>query len=262
MFRFTERRTSRHSTAEPPSFTTEWVAAGSTDGIFVRAYATSGTPAIVATTQGTLYRQDVRLQPVGFGQWHVTVPYGPAKRETGQYRLSFDTTGGTVLIRHSRATVGRFPETAPDHKQLIGVNGDQVEGAEIVIPALKLTVHFKHPLGMISLAQIKAWRQFTGAVSTDVFLTFAPGEVLFLGAVGSDGSDVESEVDYHFAISQNESGLQIGDIADVEKAGWDYTWISYKDAVDSDRPVKQPEFVYVERVYKEIAMASSLGFGA
>lgn len=262
LFRFTESRDSRRTTTVPPTYTAAYTAAGTNDGAYVRAYALAATPSVVSLIDGTVYRQDVSVEPLGFELWKVTVPYAQKTRETGEYTLTFDTSGGTVHISASKATIGKYPSgTAPDFKQLIGVNADQVEGADIVIPALKITASFRHPAAFMTLAQIKYLATITGFVNSATFLTFAAGEVLFLGAAGSEGTTVETEVTYQFAMSANATGMTIGDVANVAKKGHEAIWIKYKDAVDSTLPVKQPEFVYVERVYDTVDLALGLGFG-
>jgi hypothetical protein len=265
-FRFTESRDSRKTSANPISQTLVFTAAGSNDAAYVLAYATAATSSVASTVYGTLYRQDIQVDPLGFEVWKVTVPYATAKRETGSYRLSFDTTGGTVHVTASKETLGKYAktgETAPDYKQLIGVNGEDVGGADIVIPALKLTCHYKHPAAVISLSRIKYLANITGTVNSSTFLTFAAGEVLFLGCSGAEGTDAETEIQYQFACSANAASLTIGEIADVVKRGHDLAWIKYQDATDTaggtTYPVKKPQFAYVERMYEEIDLALALG---
>lgn len=267
-FRFTESRESRRLTTTPPTQTNVFTASGTNDQSYVRAYTIAATPAVVASIYGTLYRQDVAVDPVGYEVWKVSVPYATAKHETGSFRLTFDTTGGTVHISNSKETIAKYAATgitAPDYKQLIGVNGEDVDGVDVVIPALKLTAHYRHPAAIVSLARIKYLANITGNVNSTPFMTFAAGEVLFLGCSGSEGTDAETEVQYQFACSANASGLTIGAIADVVKKGHEVAWIKYKDNTDTAGgtvyPVKQPEFVYVERVYDTIDLSLALGFG-
>lgn len=253
-------------TTTPVGQTNVFTAAGSGDGEYVRAYAMAATPAILSTLMGMIYRQDIAVDPIGFELWKVTVPYAERKSETGSYSISFDTTGGTVHVSASKETVNKYPAaTAPDYKQLIAVNADQVDGADVVIPALRMTVNFRHPAAIITLSRVKYLAQITGMVNSATFLTFAAGEVLFLGAAGSEGTDAETEVTYQFAMSSNATGLTIGDVANIVKKGHDLAWIKYKDATDTPDstalPVKQPEFVYVERVYDTVNLALALGFG-
>lgn len=255
-----------HIESTANSYTSNWKATGTTDQSFVHSYALGATPAIVSTVYGTLHRQDVRVRQTAYNQFTVQVPYGKRKNETGEWTWDFDTTGGTVHITNAKEEVSRYPSSdAPDQKGAIAVDGDQVHGVDIVIPAMKVNVQYKHPLGNITLSQAKYLNSITGSTNTDNFLTFAPGEVLFLGARGSDGTNAEATVHYQFAVSGNVSGQSIGSIAGVAKKGWEVLWIRYEDAEETEGgntyPVRTPKFVYVDRVYDEIAMATALGFG-
>lgn len=258
VFRFTESRDSRETTSEPPSYIARYTAAGTTSASFVKSYALSATASIVSTVEGVLYRNDLRVSPVGYELWKVEVNYGPTKSQTGEYRLSFDTSGGTVHLTNSRQTVASYGTNPPDHGQLIGVNDGQVEGVDAVIPALTINLTFKHPLGVISLPRIKDLARYTGSVNSETFLTFAPGEVLFLGARGDQGTDQETSVEYSFAMSENVTGQTIGDLT-IDKDGHDYAWFRWVDDVDQNRAVKKPEFGYVERIYPRVDLGVVLG---
>lgn len=265
-FLFDEFPKSRSSTGNPPSETRRYYASGSADQNYVTAYAQAATPSIITTTWGILYRQDIQVEAGGASYFTVAVPYAPRpKFDTGSYTLSFDTTGGTVHITNSKETRNRYGAGGnpfvPDFKGAIGVSGDNIEGAEIVIPALKLTATFRHPAAVMTLAKIKYLASITGMVNSSTFLTFAAGEVLFLGCTGEEGTETPTSVAYQFACSQNATGLSFGDVAGVAKRGWDAVWIKYQDTTDTGYAVKRPEFVYVERVYEEVDLATALGFG-
>lgn len=265
-FRFTESRDSRDTGGNPAYHIKRFTAAGSNDESYVRSYALQVTPNAVATAHGILWRKDLRVKPKGYELFKVSVHYSSIKAISGEYSLSFDTTGGTVHITNSKQTVSIYDSTGkvttPDHKGAIGVEGDNVKGSDIVIPALKLTVEFRHPAGIISIAKIKDLARNTGKVSSDTFLTFAPGEVLFLGAQGSEGTDVETSVRYNFACSENVSDLSFGDaITGVEKKGWEYAWVSYTPDTSGGKPVRKPAYVYVEKIYETVSLSTLLGFG-
>jgi hypothetical protein len=228
--------------------------------------ALAATPAIVSTIYGLLYRQDIQISQSAYNQWIVEVPYGPRKAVTGDFTWDFDTTGGTIHITQAKQEVGRFPAaSAPDQRGAIGVDGDEVKGTDIIVPAMKINVNFRHPYGVITLPQAKFLANITGTTNATPFLTFPPGEVLFLGARGQDGSEAEATVSYQFAMAANQVGMTIGEIANVSKRAWEVAWIRYQDnIVTSDGkevPTREPKFVYVDRVYDEIDMATALGFG-
>jgi len=265
-FRLTENRESRTGTHLPPSETRQYYASGEGNEATVRVYAIANTPAFITDDRGTLYRQDVRISPRGYQMYSVEVPYSPRKRESGNYTISFDTTGGTVHVTTSQATVASYARpnepAPPDQGGLIGVNGDDVEGTDVTIPALSLQVDFTHPTGIITIAQIKNLARWTGRYNTAPFLTLDAGEVLFLGCSGSEGTETETTVSYKFAASENINGLTFGDIFVTEKRGWDYAWVAYEDHEENGQPAKRPKWVYVEEVYRGINLATALGFGA
>lgn len=249
-------------TAEPPTQTRRFRALNTQDQNFVMSSALSMTPASVSTPQGTLFRADIKVDPNGWNNWLVTVPYEKnPKPPQGQWTWSFDTTGGSFHIKASKQTVARYPPGARNHQQLIGVHDKEVDGADIVIPAMKINAEYSHPLGVVTLQFAKHIRNQTGKVNSTTMFTMPAGEVLFLGGAGSDGTNAEAKVSYHFACEENLQGLVVGTIAGIQKDGWDISWIQWKDAVDANRPVRIPEAVYIERVYDRVDLASALGFG-
>lgn len=252
--------------ANPPSETRRYKVVDVADKNTVNALALAATPNIVTTIYGFLFRQDIQVSQTAFNQWAVEVPYAPRKNETGEWTWDFDTTGGTVHITQAKQEVARYPSgTAPDQLGAIGIDGDEVKGTDIIIPAMKINVSYRHPLGVITLAQAKFLATITGTVNSDTFLTFAPGEVLFLGARGSDGTDAEATVSYQFAAAKNVTGQTIGGISGIAKKAWDVAWIRYEDSVETaggnEVAIRKPKFVYIDRVYEEVAMATALGFG-
>jgi hypothetical protein len=252
--------------ANPPSENHTLKLIGTDDKNTAMAYAHGATPAFVINPFGLLYKQDLQLTRTAYNHWTVRIPYAPAKNATGEWTWDFDTTGGTVHLTQAKAEVSRYPvATAPNQQGAIGVDGNEVKGVEIVIPAMKINVQYKHPIGVLTLAQAKYLSNITGTVNSDPFLSFAPGEVLFLGARGSDGTEAEVSVSYSFAMAANATDLTIGSIAGVAKAGWNVAWIRYQDTIVSqdgkDNPCRVPKYVYVDRVYDTIPMAAALGFG-
>lgn len=264
-----ERPGSPEITYKPPTQRAQYVVEGTTDETVAHAIALSGTPDIITHASGVLYKEDVRIKGTNSSSvWYADVTYAPRSRtiDTGSYRISFDTAGGTVHISQSKETVNKYPSaTAPDYKGNIGVRGEEIDGTDIVIPALKIVVDFRHPSGVITLAKIKQLASYTGYVNSAPFLTFDAGEVLFLSARGSEGDASETEISYSFAMSQNATGLSIGDVTGITKKGWHIAWVANKsvtETVGSNKfKVTRPEFVYVERVYDEIDLRTILGFG-
>lgn len=269
-FRFEERPGSRRSSFSPPTEVIEYLADGVGSALTVRVLAASLVSPVVDTTQGTLYLQNLELIEIGTMLYYVTATYGQAKGgdgsiPVGSFRRSFDTSGGTFHITVSKATRAKYASsgTAPDHKGAIGVRNGEVEGTDIVIPALKITVSAKHPAATINAEQMKNIARNTGKTNSGAFLGFAAGEVLFLGATGTEGTDCETEVAYQFACSENLSNQIINGITVASKRGWDVLWTAFADDADTDangEMVVRPKYIYVERVYDEFDMAAFFGF--
>lgn len=268
MFDFFERTESRtYQDGSNATKTLLYRAQGTTDGDYVAAFARSYAPAVIPSAAGILYRGDIRIDPAGHSLWDVSVPYGTRKQQTGSYTWSFDTTGATVRITSAREHVASYPsgDDNDPHKGTIGVTKDgDVEGTDIIIPVLKLQVQFRHPLGVVSLPFAKKLARLTGTTNSSPWLdsNFAAGELLFLGAQGSDGSEAEAEITYNFAASENVNDLSFGNISGIVKAGHHYAWVEYKDAVSDGKPATQPARVHVEKVYGEANFAAEFGWGA
>lgn len=261
IFSFEEMPESRSFAAEPASYTTKWKADGEHDDATVQAYAIAATPTSVFTPVGQLFRQNVQVEPDGWGQYIVTVPYGPRKRNTGDYTWSFDTGGATVKIKAAKEHIASYPDDGDWHKGAIGVKGDgEVEGVDIVIPALALTVTFNHPSGIVTLDYAKQLAAATGTTNSASFLGFDAGELLFLGASGSDGSEAAASVAFKLAASQNVTDLSFGDITSIVKQGHHVAWVEFEDGVDTGEAVRPPKRVHIERVYGESNFASVFGW--
>jgi hypothetical protein len=238
-FQFDEAPDSRSQTANPPSETRIYVASGEFDPLVVKAYAYGGTPAFVATVEAILYRQDIQVEPDGHRLFRVVVPYAKNKKEQGNFSFDFDTSGGSIHIKASKSTVSRYPAAgAKDHKQLI------------VVPATKINCHFTHPLGVVTLNHAFYLAEITGKVNNDNIFGRQPGEILFLGGSGGDGTDAPAQVKYSFAYEKNLSDLIFGAITGVAKDGWDYIWLEYEDDDAGGKPGKVPKQVNVDRRLK------------
>jgi hypothetical protein len=197
------------------------------------------------------------------GHYTFTLNYSPRAVES-LLRWSFDSTGGTVRMTTSRATQAYAApgRTAPDYKGAIGVRNGEPEGVDVVIPALKLTANYKWPANSIGISYVKTIAGLAGGTNNGSFYTFAAGELLYLGSTGEVVPGVPTDVAYHFVASANVTGLSIGEIAGVAKAGHDFLWVLFEPAADTpaDKLVQRPLAAYVERVYAEVNFAT-LGIG-
>lgn len=221
---------------------------------------------LVGTTAPTSYlgmrRGHCEVNPLGNGIWECVVPYEGVVNDS-QY--TFETGGGTVHMTQSLSTVNRYAapgETAPDFGGAIGVNGDSITGTDITVPVFNFTETHRIPAATVNGAYKLALFNCTGKTNDSTFKGFAAGEVLFLGASGSKRGLEEWEIAFKFAASPNVTGMTLGAITGITKAGWDYLWVRFRDEADGTAKtlVKRPIAAYVERVYRS-ANFSTLGIG-
>jgi len=261
-FTFVESPDSRQQTVQPPTVTLSYIASGEQNDSKVMAYAIANVPLFVTPVFGVLYRQDIKLDPIGFQLYKITVPYAPGKRDVNSFTFSFDTTGATINVKASKEHINTYPGGGNVHNGAIGVKPDgDVEGVDIIIPALKMTYTFKHPAGVITEAYAKQLAAATGQTNLNPFRSYDVGELLFAGATGSDGSEADAECGYQFIASQNATGLTLGSISSIAKQGHCVAWVEFKDNVSSGKPARQPQYVHIERVYDSIDFSSALGWG-
>lgn len=262
-FSLEERHISRQGSFREGSESREWVATGETNSATVQAAALVSCPTSIATAWGVLYRQDIRVRDGGYDVFYVSVNYG--KQPQGDpggnsLHLSFSSQGATATRRWSYNTT-KYPGTAFDYKGLIGVNGESVDGCQVIIPSLKLSARFTYPAAVITLAGINAFSRLTSHVNSVPFLNYAAGEVLYLGMSGSEGTSQPTELQHDFAIEGNVTNLSIGDVTGIDKAGHDYLWVDWKETTSGGKTGQQPKGVYVEQVYPRTNLRAALGFG-
>ncbi|GAB5404295.1 MAG: hypothetical protein Aurels2KO_25260 [Aureliella sp.] len=176
-------------------------------------------------------------------------------------RWSFDTQGGTVRITHSKSTT-RYPSNAANFNGGIGYSNGEMQGVDVVIPALKLSATYRWPKNTFTTTSANSLATMSGTINSASWYSYAAGELLFLGATGEIVPGHPTEVTYNFAASANATGLTIGSISGIAKKGHEYMWVLYEDDEDSTakKLVKKPLAAYVERVYTETAF-SALGLG-
>jgi len=217
--------------------------------------------------------QNATVHRVGSDSWIGAVPYKrvpkPEQKDPGESSYSFDTSGGTAHITQSLSTIAKFaPEgkTAPDFKGAIGVTADSIEGVDVEDPGFRWTETHYFDADDVDDAFIGNLYYATKHTNVDAFTdakgnVFAAGEVLFLGATGSQRGNDDWEITYTFLARPNVSGRTIGTITGIEKNGHEYLWVYYGEAKDdaAKRMVKVPLAVYVEQVYYSCAYGEYLG---
>ena len=169
--------------------------------------------------------------------------------------FAFDTGGGTMHRNQSLKTVSKVPNDAPDFNGAIEVDNEgNVNGVDVTMPVLNFTETHTMNGSRVTTSYKKTVAALTGTVNSSGFRGFSAGEVLFLGASGTKRSKKPNapwEITFRFAVSPNQSSLQVGKLKVSNKRGWDYLWVRYADKVAENRKnvIKEPVAAYVEQVY-------------
>lgn len=223
---------------------------------------------LMSTTVPSIYQglilDSIDCEPAGAGVWKGHAKY---IRLENNNEYTFDTSGGNQKITQSLNTTiydfvtsldpygyddyGDEVGTGPDFAGAIGVDGDNVEGVDIVVPQYEFSETHLIADALVTGTYKQTLRNLTGRICNAPFKDFDTGEALFMGASGNKRGDTQWSITYRFASSQNRTGLSVGGITGIDKGGWDYLWVRYDDFEDETAfsLVKRPVAVYVETVY-------------
>jgi hypothetical protein len=223
----------------------------------------------LSTTYGSVYDgmpiADGDIEQHGTQLWTGRVRFAinpgggnDAFPETGESSHSFETSGSTQHISHSRETMNSYGLAPPDFMQAIGWDGESVEGTDIIVPIYRFEETHYLEAGFATPAYRVLIARLTGSVNSEPFRGFLPGEVLFEGARGSKRGRGDWEITFSFACQPNITGgmydgeeIRIGGILVTTKAGWDYLWVQYQEQVPAGETkiIPAAESIYIERVY-------------
>jgi hypothetical protein len=210
------------------------------------------------------------LQSIGRGVWEAEVDYTKVAFDIGGVPppdpggppadiVEFDTGGGTQHIT-TAISQGYAPSHAPNMKNAIGVSNGTVEGCDIVIPKLALSLTKHLSFAFVTPEYIKNLARLTGKTNSQQYGVFEEGELLFLGARGSARGLDYWEITLQFEASQNNPNLQVAPGIVVDKFGHEYLWVLFKSVKEGQHIVQQPEFAYVAKVYESEDFFQVLGF--
>lgn len=188
--------------------------------------------------------------------WEFTANYNANVPDIGGYTINIDTSGGSILqtTSYAQSRYAISGKTAPDYLKSIDVRDGKPQGVQRIIPALKINVRAKIAAEYISspLAYSKLIAELTGTTNNGAMFDseFATGELLFAGASGDVVAD-DPQLTFTFLASKNVTGLSIGGITGITKAGHDYMWYLFDTAKDASTGllISKPRAAYVDRVY-------------
>jgi hypothetical protein len=219
-----------------------------------------------------LWAESYSIAFLGDNAWQVTINYEktgaePSTPDPMKRARSFDTTGGTQHITQAESEIG-YPSGfggAPYQFKAIGVDGNGVNGVDIVVPQLQWQEQYDVPNAYVNATYVRGLAGLTGTTNNAAFRGFEAGEVLFVGCSGSQEWDNEKgsgpwSLSYRFVASKNLTNETVGDITGIAKKGHEYLWVKYEDSQNDFSLLKKPRSVYVNQVYKS-ADFSQLGIG-
>lgn len=218
------------------------------------AMATYITANSLQTLGGMPLQSVGRLERISEEIWTCPITYSWQTRAVGESSYNFEIGGGSQKIQQSIQTVDSYAppgETPPNHFGAINVTRQGIEGVDITLGTYQFSETHYFDIDDVDAAfKLKIFAH-AYTVNDSTFQGFAAGEVLFLGASGSQRGEQPWEITFKFAAIPNATGLSYGSITGIDKKGWDYLWVRYEDDVDDTafQLVKKPLAVYVEQVY-------------
>jgi len=233
-----------------------YIAFGTSDDKAIKTAIQNHAP----PTYDGLIAESYTIDPIGPDLWDVAVSYvDPSRKQeapitAGSYRHEFSTSGGNVHLTHGLAVRSYAPtgKTAPNYTGAINVRNNIVEGCDIISPMMRHTIRKRISRAVITESYINNLAYLTGKVNNAVFRGYAKGEVLFMGADGQQGTEIDPEVSFDFMISRNLSGLSYGAISNVIKYGHEFLWVDYEaqDDATASALIQKPRAVYCHQVYE------------
>lgn len=222
---------------------------------------------------GNLFRSSVELTEKGPLLYEVDVAYGtdPNKEpKAGNFKWSFDTTGGTKHITHAKEHVESYVPsggTVEEHNGAIGWKEDgDVGGVDVPDRAFKWTETHQLKLADFGFTYASILGEHSGWVNSSAFRGKNAYTVLFGGATGGpmDADPDLCEITYHFEYQPTANNFTIGVGDDAitipTKIGWDVLSIVYTSKEGSKSLSVKPKQVDVDRTFDAFDF-SLLGIG-
>jgi hypothetical protein len=257
-----ETRRSRSRTLETEE--REYIAWGSDDpsdiesAVFTFDTANSPPSGLVVTA----YSQEPHEEDesvfdarVSYGQFEPREP-----TETGGSELSFELSMVTSTIKQGLERIAAYGTDPPDLPG-IGWDGEQYGGTDIQIPVFSFRKTVFRPIANLTLTYINQLMQCAASPINDApFMQFEAGEVMYIGASGSQRSADDFAITHAFAASPNLTELSVGAIDGIAKNGWEFLWTLYEKEEDTTNKwvTEKPRAVYVDRVYNSSSFSTLL----
>ena len=268
------RRSRSHVSGANPTARREYLAWGSADGDAIEL----AVLAVAPDTVGPCAFDQIACEPNEKHEevWDVVLSYAKVARKeppaTNDEEISFDLGSQTIKVKRSLGTVDVWfddeaIDDAPDFSGGIGWNSDKKEfdGADKMIEQFSFSITKYIPATTVeAVGYMQTLRNAAFTTNDAEFRGFAIGEVLFIGASGNKRNADDYAITFKFLVSKNGTGLTVGGLEDIDKAGWDYLWELEEKSHDDDEAfvVAKTLAAYVEQIYGSSDFVESLGLTA
>lgn len=264
--------------------TFKFVVAEAYDDLTLRAFVQTNITAFYAGLRFNNYT----TKCLGTGVHEVEVHYGTASgspgdstgsKPTGFLSLSFDTGEDKIKLTQAYAQTS-YPvpgRTAVNYRKAVGIKREngvvKAEGVEVPSQAFNFTVtrtfNAEGALtgDLVGLLIATSWFVNNDEIDVTILgvdLSFAPGELLYKGATGSqksggatweEGASWEGEVALKFGCQRNLVDITHPSGAEhVTKQGWDYGETIYEEYEQNNNFVPNPIQVNVSQIYPRTAL--------
>lgn len=198
----------------------------------------------------------VESEPDG-QDWLVTLTYSVGGGSLAEQTETFTTGRSTSKVTVSLGTQRAYGAGAAvgDNGGLINVTREGVEGVDLVVPDPSESITRTFSPADWTTEYKRTLIELAGRVNEQPFRGWEAGECLFLGASGTRKGNSPIEVTFEFAISVNRDDIELElggtSVPNIEKAGHEYIWVTWKEAEAGSPPrlVKNPVRAYVEKTY-------------
>lgn len=216
----------------------------------------------------------VMLDELGGGNWDVKVTYSGA---ADKLDVAMTVGVSNQKIFQSLETIGTYDcinggyqagsaefNDIPDFGGAIGVNGQDVQGVDVEVGAVDISItrsidlfatpatYFQTLIDMVTPRTVVNHAQWVFRWLQQE-LTFPKGSLRFRGAPIKWDAQWNAEITYHLRYQRGitlADDFTVGGSDEIETEGWQYIWIKYEQAAAAGgQIVKMPTAVKIEKVY-------------
>lgn len=222
-----------------PTSRKEWLFDGSFNRNAILAVAGANIPVLDICGGVSRFFERYDCKEQGGGAWVITAQY---RSKPAYWELSIKMTGSTTKMLQSYRTVRGYDCTTQtanenpvlwktygvvrDFNKAIGVNGNNVEGVDVIIPTLDITVNYKFTLSTLSASYLQTLFYLQGTANDSAYtlawkgqsITFAKGDLRFLGSQMKQTSDDQVDITFNFAASKGVAGGTVTNASYVQPA--------------------------------------------